>query len=222
MQSSIAGCVDESRCGTTVVKDRKKSQLTVSIAAAESGVSPFRLGPRVREIRKGRRWTLAEASERTGLARSTLSKIENEQMSPTFDAVRKLAAGLGIDIPQLFEPYASEQSPARRALTTNGEGRPHPTSTYEHELLCTELANKRMIPFKTVVRARAFADFSDWVRHSGEEFLLVLAGAIAFYSEYYEPVTLNVGDSIYYDSSMGHVCVSVSRDDAQILWVCAP
>jgi len=81
---------------------------------------------------------------------------------------------------------------------------------------------KKMVPFKTVVHARNFDEFKDWVRHSGEEFLLVLSGSITFYSEFYQPLRLNQGDSLYYDAAMGHACVSESEQDAQILWVCTP
>lgn len=188
---------------------------------SDQGVSfqPLKLGERVRAIRRGRNWTLEEASRRTGLAPSTLSKIENDQMSPTFEAVQKLAVGLAIDIPQLFAPAREGRSGGRRDFTRSGEGRHHPTSTYDHELLCTGLTNKRMLPYKSRVHARAFEDFSGWVRHSGEEFLLVLDGEIAFYSEFYEPLILSAGDSLYYDSGMGHACISRSEEDALILWV---
>ena len=54
-------------------------------------VEPLNLGQRVRALRKAKNWTLEQAAKKAGLARSTLSKIENEQMSPTFDAVKKLA-----------------------------------------------------------------------------------------------------------------------------------
>jgi transcriptional regulator with XRE-family HTH domain len=184
-------------------------------------VEPLRLGQRVREIRQQRRWTLEEVSRRTGLGRSTLSKIENEQMSPTFEVLRKLAAGLGIEIPQLFAPAAERRSFGRRTLTRAGQGRPHPTATYEHELLCTELSRKRMIPFKSRIRARAFDDFGDWVRHDGEELVYVLSGAVELYTEFYEPVVMETGDSAYFDSGMGHALVSVSEEDALVLWVCA-
>ena len=182
-------------------------------------VEPLHLGRRVRQIRQSRNWTLEEASRRTGLARSTLSKIENEQMSPTFDAVQKLAQGLDIDVPQLFAPPRRQASAGRRTITRTDEGQSHPTATYEHELLCTDLTNKRMVPFKSRIRARSFADFADWVRHDGEEFVLVLSGAVELYSEYYAPVGLNTGDSAYFDSAMGHALVSVSEEDAQVLWV---
>ena len=198
-------------------------EVTMQVSSSSRGpLQPLQLGERVRAIRRNHNWTLDEAGRRTGLARSTISKIENGQMSPTFDVVQKLAVGLGIDIPQLFKPAAERRSSGRRTVTRSGEGRPHPTPTYEHELLCTELANKKVIPFKSVVRARDFAEFEDWVRHEGEEFLLVLAGTIALYTEFYEPLVLNQGDSVYYDSGMGHACVSVSDEDATILWITVP
>ncbi|CSB41530.1 transcriptional regulator [Vibrio cholerae] len=78
-----------------------------------------------------------------------------------------------------------------------------------------------MMPFKSRVRARAFEEYSDWVRHDGEEFLLILEGEVMFYSEFYEPVHLVEGDSVYYDANMGHMLVSVSEEDALILWVTA-
>lgn len=198
---------------------------TVIMAASMGGedgpVAPLKLGERVRQIRHARNWTLEEASRRAGLARSTLSKIENEQMSPTFDAVQKLARGLGIDVPQLFTPAPADRISGRRAITRAGEGRDHPTATYEHEMLATDLARKRMLPYKAVIRARDFAEFDGWVRHEGEEFLLVLSGAVRFYSEFYAPMDLQTGDSAYYDASMGHCLVSTSPEDAMILWVTA-
>ncbi len=199
--------------------DRNGPMLRAAKASRPLKVEPLKLGERIRDIRRRNNWTLEDASRRTGLARSTLSKIENEQMSPTFEVVQKLAAGLEIELPQLFEASEAGGATGRRTVTRAGEGRPRVTATYEHELLSVELAKRKMIPFKTRVRARSFDSFSSWVRHPGEEFLYVLEGSIAFYSEFYEPVVLAAGDSVYYDSDMGHACISVSDEDALILWV---
>jgi transcriptional regulator with XRE-family HTH domain len=194
----------------------------LEIARAEGPREPapqLNLGERVRALRQARDWTLEEAARRAGLARSTLSKIENGQMSPTFDAVQKLAHGLGIDVPQLFTAPVTDRVTGRRAVTPAGEGRHHPTTTYEHELLACEITRKRMLPYRTVVRARDFADFAGWVRHDGEEFLMVLSGRVRLFTEFYEAVDLGPGDSAYYDAAMGHCVVSVSIEDAEILWV---
>ena len=192
-------------------------------AGRKAFVEPLRLGERLKEIRLSNHWTLGDVSARTGLARSTLSKIENNQISPTFTAVQKLITGLGIDLPQLLKPTKPKrQSSGRRDLTSRGDGKQHPTPTYEHELLSCQLAQKRMIPFKTIVRARRFEEFQEWVRHDGEEFLMVLEGRILMYSEFYEPLAMVAGDSLYFDSDMGHALVSTSENDAVVLSVCTP
>ena len=180
---------------------------------------PLNLGERVRELRKAKGWTLEQAAVQAGLARSTLSKIENDQMSPTFDAVRKLATGLGISVPQLFTAPKSDKVLGRRAITKAGAGRQLVTATYEHEILAADLSHKQMMPYRATVRARSIDEFDGWVRHDGEEFLYVLSGSVDFYSEYYEPVAMQHGDSAYYDASMGHNVVSTSAEDAVILWV---
>lgn len=203
----------------SMLEQERESARKLEAKGSEAKVTELQLGKRVREIRLSHNLTLEEASQRTGLARSTLSKIENEQISPTFQAVQKLAKGLNIDIPQLFASASESRCAGRRDITRADEGRLHPTPTYEHEMLAGQLVNKRMLPYKSTVRSRSFEDYPDWVRHDGEEFLLVLSGKVCFYSEFYEPVDLAEGDSCYYDGNMGHALISVSEEDAQVLWV---
>lgn len=185
----------------------------------DTAVEPLNLGQRVRELRKARGWTLEQAAVQAGLARSTLSKIENGQMSPTYDALKKLAGGLAISVPQLFTPPSRAQVMGRIAVTKASEGQAHATATYEHELLAGNLRTKQMLPYRATIRARDVGEFDGWVRHDGEEFLYVLTGVIRLYTEFYEPVDLRRGDSAYYDASMGHNVISISEEDATILWV---
>ena len=180
---------------------------------------PLNLGSRVRSLRKARNWTLEQAAQQAGLARSTLSKIENGQMSPTYDALKKLAIGLEISIPQLFTPPSKNEISGRLIVTKAGQGTAHATTTYEHDLLSEGLTQKKMLPYQARIRARRFEEFGEWVRHDGEEFLYVLTGIITLYTEFYEPVEMRRGDSAYYDGSMGHNVISISDDDATILWV---
>ncbi len=206
--------------GATMPEIPEPTVLSIARDQGErKAAAPLDLGHRLRALRKDRGWTLEQAAQEVGLARSTLSKIENSQMSPTFEAVRKLASGLGISVPQLFTAPKSDKVLARRSITRGGFGKAHITATYEHEILAAELSHKRMLPYRAIVRARSFEDFDGWVRHDGEEFLFVLSGEIEFFSEFYEPVILAKGDSAYYDATMGHNMVSTSIDDAVVLWV---
>ena len=194
----------------------------IRIARANGGdesVEPLNLGARVRELRKARNWTLEQAAQQAGLARSTLSKIENSQMSPTYEALRKLAVGLEISVPQLFTPPVKNQINGRMASTKLGQGTAHPTTTYEHELLAESLSKKKMLPYHARIRARSIEEFDGWVRHDGEEFLYVLTGVVKLFTEFYEPLEMRRGDSAYYDATMGHNVISTSEEDATILWI---
>lgn len=179
----------------------------------------FHLGMRLRQLRRERGMTLEDAGRLTSLAASTLSKIENDQMSPTFDVVQKLALGFAIDITELFAGHTGQDAAGRRSITLAGTGRPMETSVYSHRLIAGELKHKKILPFVTTIKARSMDDFTAWSQHSGEEFLYVLEGEICFQTEHYEPAVLGVGDSIYIDSSMQHACYSMSEADAVVLWV---
>jgi len=177
------------------------------------------LAQRLRALRQARNWTLKQAAAATGVAASTLSKIENSLLSPTYDNLIKIAAGLDLDVAELFSASDAHMGTGRRSLSREGEGRQYETPYYDHRLLCTALSHKRMMPFHTRVKARSFDEFQDWSRHRGEEFVYVLEGEVMLYTEFYEPARLKAGESFYIDSRMGHRVISLSPQDAVVLWV---
>ncbi|WP_438858178.1 helix-turn-helix domain-containing protein [Achromobacter spanius] len=177
------------------------------------------LAQRLRALRQARNWTLKQAAAATGVAASTLSKIENSLLSPTYDNLIKIAAGLDLDVAELFSASDAHMGTGRRSLSREGEGRQYETPYYDHRLLCTALSHKRMMPFHTRVKARSFDEFQDWSRHRGEEFVYVLEGEVLLYTEFYEPARLKAGESFYIDSRMGHRVISLSEADAMVLWV---
>lgn len=189
---------------------------------AEAPADTSDLGTAIRAARKAKNWTLDKAAGAAGIGRSTLSKIENGQTQPSFDIVRRLSRVLDMSSPQLFFQSGSSAMGGRRDFTPAGQGEVNETPTYTHQLLCNDLTNKNMLPYISTIKARDFAAFDGWIKHSGEEFMLVLSGALTFLSEHYRPLQMVAGDSLYYDSAMGHGCVSTSDEDAVVLWVSLP
>ncbi|MEA3118628.1 MAG: hypothetical protein QOI13_1898 [Paraburkholderia sp.] len=177
------------------------------------------LGRRVKAARLQHEYTLDAASRACGVSRSALSKIENGMMSPTFDVLQKIVHGLKIDLGKLFGSNPKPNARGRRALTRRGAGQTHYAGCYEMELLAAELAQKAMHPFRIRIRAHSLDDFTEWGRHEGEEFLYVLSGSVCLYSELYPPTRLEAGDSLYFDSRTGHAAVSMSKEDAEVLWI---
>lgn len=143
-------------------------------------------------------------------------------MSPTFDLLQKLAAGFGMDVSSLVANVDAAPAPlGRRSITRAGQGKFYPMTNYSHEFLGVELAQKKFTPIRTTITARSFSEFPEWIRHPGEDFVFVLEGEVEFYAELYEPTRLSKGDSVHFDSMMGHALVSVSRNCAEVLWVTA-
>ena len=210
---------------TQRIEDAVSVTETVGTTSGPSGSSSQdapgleEIGQMVREARKKKGWTLEETSQQAGIGRSTLSKIENGQTRPGFDIVRRLTQALELETPNLFLQSGKSDLSGRRDLTRKGEGEPKITATYSHELLCNELISKSMVPYVSTIKARDISDFGDWIRHRGEEFMYVLSGELVLHTEHYRPVAMKTGDSIYYDSSMGHCCVTTSKEDAVVLWV---
>ena len=102
-------------------------------------------------------------------------------------------------------------------MTRSGGGRIFETPQLVFEVLCGDLTRKKNVFWRVVVKARAFEEYDDYKRHPGEEFLRVLHGQLDLHTEMYEPVRLGEGDSIFFDSSMGHAYVSSGEGDAVIL-----
>jgi transcriptional regulator with XRE-family HTH domain len=78
--------------------------------------APPDLGKRLRDHRRQRGWTLQQMAAATGVAISTLSKVERGHMSPTYDKLLQLSRGLGVDIAEFFGPVflARPTPPATR------------------------------------------------------------------------------------------------------------
>jgi hypothetical protein len=109
----------------------------------------------------------------------------------------------------------------RRSLSRSGEGSVIDTPNYGHVYPATELLNKQMVPIFGQPKARTLGEFGELLRHSGEEFSVVLEGAVMFHTELYAPVLLQAGDSVYFDSSMGHAYLRVGDGLCRVLTVCS-
>ncbi len=188
-------------------------------------------GAKLRALRAKHGWTLAEVGERTGLTISTLSKLENDKMSLSYDKMMQIATGLGVDIGTLFARPAENADlvsldsvipPAgRRSITRKGEGRVIENKNFTQRYPAGDLLRKQLVPIISDVKARTREAYGQLLRHPGEEYVLVLEGAIELHTEFYAPVRLEAGDSIYFDSSMAHGYVAAAPGTCRMLSVCS-
>src|ERR1700753_3954010 len=147
------------------------------------------LGGLLRGLRNRNGWTLAEMSKQTEIPVSTLSKVEHDRLTLTYDKLLQLSQKLNIRMSELFaDPMTQNDTAvtARRSIGHLDDAVRVNTKNYDYYYLCPELRRKRMIPVYTHIRAKSVAEFGELVRHSGEEFIYVLDGAVEVHTEFYD------------------------------------
>jgi transcriptional regulator with XRE-family HTH domain len=182
-------------------------------------------GAALKKLRAERGWTLAELSQKTGFPLSTLSKIENGKMEVTIDKLLRIAVAFEVNIADLFgtptNQYASGETSRRRSITRAGDGRTVDAANGRYAYQAHDLLNKSLTPIIAEIHARSLEEFGSFHRHSGEEYVFVIEGELALYSDTYTPAYLSAGDSIYFDSDMGHAYVNVGSGRCQVLSICS-
>ncbi len=176
------------------------------------------LAARIRRWRDDRGWNQQDLADRAGFARSTLSKIENGLLSPTFEILLKIARGFGCDLSDLVRSQAPVLTGRLVIERAAGGG-------------AVEDANNRLWPLAPHLKGRSFqtmiveftqtdlAAFGPWNSHATEDMLYVLDGTLAFHSEGYETARLLPGDSVHFDGTMPHACLTASPGACRCLYV---
>jgi transcriptional regulator with XRE-family HTH domain len=183
------------------------------------------LGSLLRGHRLRNNWTLKQMSDHTGIPLSTLSKVEHDRLTLTYDKLQQLSQRLKLRMSEFFAEDSGALEPAvtaRRSIGRLDRAIRVNTKNYDYYYLCAEIRRKRMIPILTRIRAKSVAEFGELVHHSGEEYIYVLQGRVEVHTEFYEPIVLETGESVYLDSNMGHAYVTAEGcDEAMVIGVCS-
>lgn len=173
------------------------------------------IGARIRFMRRQRAMSLEQLAGSAGLTKSFLSKIERGLSVPSIATALKVAASFRVSVGALLgEEEGSEtvcivRKGERRAFMRAGSG-------YNYEMLAAPKRRKSMEPF--VMRPPFEFQNDRLFDHVGEEFILVLSGAI----EVEFPnrrVKLKAGDTLYFDSHLPHRSRSLGKTLAEALVV---
>ena len=68
----------------------------------EEGPAPMALGERIRQLRKEAGWSQAELAERVGTDSQRISRYENGRITPSLDAIVRIAEALNVSIDHLL------------------------------------------------------------------------------------------------------------------------
>lgn len=177
-------------------------------------------GKRLRAMRKAAGWTLAELGARCGLALSTISKAERGLIALTYDSILRLAYAFDMEMSELLSDRLSPDLSQLVTVEKKGQAQTVENEYYVMDMLCSTRTQKHMMPVFATIKAHSVEEFAHFINHPGEEFVYVLEGQLTFKIEGEPPRVLEPGDSLYFDSSLGHAYLSTGATEARLIVVC--
>ncbi len=175
----------------------------VSETLAE-GLGHYRIGDKVRALRNGKKLRLAELAAHTGLSPALLSRIERGQLVPTLPTLLRIAMVFGIGLEHFFVEspaplVAVVRKSDRMRMPDATDGQP---PRYYFESLDFPVHDRRMEAY--LAEFTGAAGPTEPHAHDGAELVYVLAGRLAIEIGEEPPVSLDEGDSVYFDSGLPH------------------
>jgi len=162
------------------------------------------LGNTIRDLRQKHQLTIAEVSEKTGISRGMLSKIENALTATSLETLVKITNALGVSMATLFRHYNPPEGGAQ--LIKQGHGmevvRRGTKSGHTYHLLSyNQGPNKSFEPFLITMddASEVFPTFE----HQGIEFIYMLQGKLD-YRHGQKTYLLEVGDSLTFMGDIPH------------------
>lgn len=109
----------------------------------------------------------------------------------------------------------------RRSVSRQHDGVVMEDDVYKYVYLCTDIAHKRIVPMVIDVKAK----FPPARGRSGpmweKNFSMFSMGQSRSMRRFYEEISLDAGDSVYFDSTMGHAYIAAKGKPAQLLVMCS-
>ncbi len=187
------------------------------------------LEEKIRGLRGEKRMSLSELSKKSGVSKSLLSHIERGMSVPTVTTLQKIARALDTSISNLFsETEGARGSPSsetktmasNRVFVVRRDYRKKLITPWgvSQEMLCPDLRHKIELIY---LRYPVGGGMEELYSHEGEECGVVVEGKLkGIIGD--EVVLLEVGDSIYFDSSIPHCMENNGDTEAAAIWAITP
>lgn len=173
-------------------------------------------GGRLRDVRKAKKMTLKQVSEKTKLSIGFLSQVEHSKSSLTLETLIKLSEALGVS-PGVF--FSEEKAVEQQNFFVNKQSslkNDVMISDFMYRDLSGGFPNQSFYP--TLVNLRPRNEGVRPLGHQGQEFIYVLDGTLTVIFEN-EEIQLNPGESIHMESEIPHNWVNRTNEIVTILYI---
>jgi transcriptional regulator with XRE-family HTH domain len=177
------------------------------------------IGDKLKEIRRMKKMTLTELSEKSGVQLATLSRIENKKMTGTIESHLAIAKALGIEVVELYNSIIRERKEIELSGTKNSDVFTHNEKS-SFEILTKNVLNKQMMP--TLIRIEEGGTTQqEQESPNSEKFLFVLEGTIEALVDT-KTYRLEKNHTLYFDASLTHKFKNAGRSVAKLLCISTP
>ncbi len=160
------------------------------------------IGERLRGLREVLDVTAAEVARLCGISEEEYEKMENGEHELSVANLQKIAKEYGVPLDVLM--FGEEPHMRTYFLTRKGQGlHVERRKAYNYESLASGFQGRKAEPFIVTVEPKPADAPREMNSHPGQEFNMVLEGAmdLAIGSKV---LTLEEGDSIYFDATQPH------------------
>lgn len=183
-------------------------------------LTSMHVGEIINKLRKDKKMTLAELSEKSGVALATLSRMENGKMTGTLESHMNICRALEVNLPDLYRDLSdSKKTLEVREKRHKPEISVH-NKKHTSEMLASNTLNKKMMPVMIKIE-KGGATNKEETRIGVEKFVYVLEGKVeaAIGNEKYN---LTQGDTLYFESSLPHSFKNTGTGEVRFLSVTCP
>lgn len=187
-----------------------------------SGLEKYRIGPKLRALRLGKKLGLADLAEHTGLSPALLSKIERGQIFPTLPTLLRIAMVYGVGLDHFFgeetgHPVLEVVRAVDRLKLPNQPDSPLPA--YHFESLNFPVNKRDFDAYLATFPPGAGS--SPLHSHPGAEFIYVVSGSLLLSFDFAN-VTLQTGDAAHFDPSQPHSYCQAGTAGCTVIVVTIP
>jgi transcriptional regulator with XRE-family HTH domain len=151
------------------------------------------------KLRTERNLTLGQLSKISGISKAMLSEMEKGGSNPTINTIWKIANGLNVPYTKLMEEIEQEATIVRKSEPVMQ------TDESAHYRVYCYFRNTPVRNFELFYVELDPQSLNASIGHSqkAQEYIFIIQGELALHTETGD-YTLNTGDSLVFDSSIGH------------------
>ena len=180
----------------------------------------MKIGKKLKALRRDRKMTLKELSEKSGVQIATLSRMEHNIMTGTLESHINICKALGVSLSNFYREVESEQKTVSLSKKTEKrESFVHPKKS-TIEMLTSKVMDKKMMPILVRIK-KGGQTHKEENKPGTEKFIYVLEGRIVAKIGK-EEYNLAKGDSVYFDASLPHVFYNKNNAETLTLCVLSP